>query len=139
MRAVAAWLAFTVAAGIAAPAGAEHEVYYRYTVLGYVKDAKGRPVAGQSVTLVREKTGLAYAAETDAAGFYAVVARLGDETLGEPLSLAIGDARIRLTVRFDATDRTEERGTRVDLDGARWQERAAWFSSTRARVLAPAR
>src|SRR5262245_29237840 len=39
-KSVAALL-FLLAA--AAPAGAEHEVYYRYTVLGYLKDAAGKP------------------------------------------------------------------------------------------------
>ena len=32
----------------AAPAVAEHEIFYRYTVLGYVKDAAGKPSPGQT-------------------------------------------------------------------------------------------
>ncbi len=119
---------------------AEHEVYYRYTVLGYVKDAKGRPVAGTRVDVVREKTGLAYDAETDDRGLYVIVARLGDESLGERLTLSVAKARTRLTVRFDADNHLDERGTRIDLEGARWLERPAWFLSTLARILVtPAR
>ena len=40
-RALAAML--VVAAVFVVPAAAEHEVYYRFTVLGYVKDARGKP------------------------------------------------------------------------------------------------
>ena len=116
---------------------AEHEVYYRYTVLGYVKDAKGRPVAATRVELVRDKTGLSYDVDTDERGLYVLVVRLGDESAGESLTLSTGKVRTRLTVRFDAGNHQDERGTRVDLEGARWLERSAWFRSTLARVLAP--
>ncbi len=40
-----------LAAGIAA---AEHEVYYRYVVLGFVKDARGKPVRGRTVEIGRQ-------------------------------------------------------------------------------------
>ena len=42
---------------LAGPSFAEHEVYYRYTVLGYLKDARGTPLSGVTVSLTREKTG----------------------------------------------------------------------------------
>lgn len=119
----------------AAPAGAEHEVYYRYVVLGFVKDARGRPVAGRQVELVRDKTGFSYLAETDAKGFYVIVARLGDESAGEGLTLTLGGTPWRLTVRFDPTNHTDDRGTRVDLEGVRLVERASWFRSTLAATL----
>jgi len=125
---------------VAGAAGAEHEVYYRYTVLGYVKDARGRPLAKREITIVRDKTGFIYLGETDAKGFYVVVLRLGDESAGERLTLQAGAATTRLTVRLDAANRTEERGTRLDIDGTRFVERAAWFPSTLALYLgAPAR
>ena len=37
------------------PAAGEHEIWYRYTVLGYALDAGGRPRAGERVELVRER------------------------------------------------------------------------------------
>jgi hypothetical protein len=43
-----------------------------------------------------------------------------------------------VTVRFDAANRTDERGTRLDVDGARFVERSAWFSSTLALYLGSA-
>ena len=123
----------------AGPASAEHEVYYRYTVLGYLKDAKGRPLRDREVTVVRDKTGFTYLGETDAGGLYVVILRLGDESLGERLTVKVGAATSRVTVSFDRANRTEERGTRLDLDGARFVERAAWFPSTLALFLGPAR
>ena len=119
----------------AAPAAAEHEVYYRYTVLGYVKDAAGKPRAGQTVELIRDKTGFSYLAETDAAGLFVIVARLGDESAGEALTLRQAGLRTRLVARFDAANHTDERGTRVDLEGARAVERPTWFRSTLVNFL----
>jgi hypothetical protein len=137
MRLVGALVVLVVAVA-AGPASAEHEVYYRYTVLGYVKDASGRPVADMAVQVVRDKTGLPYTARTDAVGLYLVLVRVGDEALGESLSLDIGGVRHQHTVRFDVKNQVDERGTRIDLEGSRLIERPAWFHSTLARVLAPA-
>ena len=124
----------------AAPAMAEHEVYYRFTVLGYVKDAAGKPRVGQAVELTRDKTGFSYLGETDPAGLFVVVARLGDESAGETLTLKIGGARQKLVAKFDAANHTDERGTRVDVEGARFVERPTWFRSTLANLLGtPAR
>jgi hypothetical protein len=119
----------------AAPAAAEHEVYYRYTVLGYVKDAAGKPRPRQTVELIRDKTGFSYLAETDAEGLFVIVARLGDEGAGEALTLQQGGLRTRLVARFDAANHTDERGTRVDLEGSRVLERPTWFRSTLAKFL----
>lgn len=122
-----------VLAGV--PAGAEHEVYYRYLVLGFVKDARGKPVAGRQVELVRDKTGFSYVGETDDKGFYLIIARLGDESAGEPLTLRLGRARTKLTARFDPANHTDDRGTRVDLEGVKFVERTAWFRSTLTQAL----
>ena len=136
VRRLAVALAVIVAAMLAAgPSGAEHEVYYRYTVLGYVKDAKGRALAGREVAVVREKTGFSYLGEADAKGLYVIVVRLGDESRGEHLTVRAGDASTRVVVRFDVGNRSEERGTRVDLEGTRFVERSSWFPSTLALYL----
>ena len=128
-----------LAALAATPAWAEHEVYYRYTVLGYVKDAAGKPRPRQSVELIRDKTGFSYLGDTDAAGLFVIVARLGDESVGEPLTLRLGGTRARVTARFDPANHTDERGTRMDLEGARFVERPAWFRSTLANFLSTPR
>jgi hypothetical protein len=113
-----------------APAGAEHEVYYRYVVLGFVTDAQGRPVSGRQVELIRDKTGFSYLAHTDARGFFLILARLGDESVGEALTLRAGAAVTRLTAAFDPSNHTDHRGARVDLEGERFVERSAGFRAT---------
>jgi hypothetical protein len=120
---------------MAAPAAAEHEVYYRYTVLGYVKDAAGKPRPSQTLELIRDKTGFSYLGETDADGLFVIVARLGDESAGEGLTLRYGAVRTRVTARFDARNHTDERGTRVDLEGGKAVERPTWFRSTLTKLL----
>jgi len=134
MRRGLLWLGLLVAV-VAAPAVAEHEIFYRYTVLGYVKDAAGKPSPGQTVELIRDKTGFSYLGQTDESGLFVIVARLGDESAGESLTLRLGTTRQRLVARFDAANHTDERGTRVDLEGARVFERPAWFRSTLATLL----
>ena len=126
-------------ATMAAPTAAEHEVYYRYTVLGYVKDAAGKPRASETVELIRDKTGFSYLGQTDADGLFVIVARLGDESAGEALTLSYAGVRTRLTARFDAANHTDERGTRVDLEGSRAIERPTWFRSTLVHFLGATR
>ena len=130
-------LAFCAAAlALAAPVAAEHEVYYRYVVLGYVKDVKGAPLRGVTVELVREKTGFSYPAETDAQGFYVIVSRLGDESVGERLRLRAGPVATTVVARFDPQNHSADRGTRLDFVGRKAVERPTWFASTLKRFLA---
>ena len=130
--ALAALVALVLAAG---PAPAEHEIFYRYTVLGYVKDARGKPLPRREITIVRDKTGFSYLGETDARGLYVLVIRLGDESLGERLTIRAGSVTTRVTVQFDVDNRRDERGTRLDVESGRFVERAAWFPSTLALYL----
>ncbi len=124
-----------LAVAVAAPATAEHEIFYRYTVLGYVRDAAGTPRSGQTVELMRDKTGFSYLGHTDEAGLFVIVARLGDESAGESLMLRLGPTQQRLIARFEAANHTEERGTRVDVEGTKVLERPAAFRSTLANLL----
>ena len=122
----------------ALPAAGEHEIWYRYTVLGYALDAGGRPRAGERVELVRDRTQFSYLGDTDARGLYAIIARLGDESAGETLTLRLGGATARVIATFDPTNHTDERGTRVDFDGVRVIERAAAFRATLATFIGAA-
>jgi uncharacterized protein YeaO (DUF488 family) len=124
-------LAVALAVGlIAAPALAEHEPQYRYTVLGYVKDAGGKPRKSVGLEVTRQKTGLAYNGETDASGFYVIVTRLADESRGERLLVRAGPANLSITARFEPADHVTERGTRVDFTGTRATERPELFAAT---------
>ena len=134
---VARALAFCVAGlALASTATAEHEVYYRYVVLGYVKDLKGAPLRGVTVELIREKTGFSYLAETDAEGLYVIVSRLGDESAGERLRIKAGSQSTTIIARFDPQDHAADRGTRLDFLGKKAVERPTRFASTLKRFLA---
>ncbi|HEX4996261.1 MAG TPA: hypothetical protein VFX87_14855 [Methylomirabilota bacterium] len=115
---------------------AEHQVSYRYVVLGYVTDAGNRGRPGVRVELRREKTGFSYLGETDADGFYLIVARLGDESAGETLHLRADSQAMTLTARFDPADHATERGTRVDFTARRPVESPTAFAGTLKRYLA---
>jgi hypothetical protein len=116
-------------------ARAEHQVSYRYVVLGYVTDAQNRGRPGVRVELRREKTGFSYLGETDTEGFYLIVARLGDESLGEVLELRAANQAMTLTARFDPADHATERGTRVDFTARRPVESPTAFAVTLKRYL----
>ena len=120
---------------VSARAAAEHEPSSRFTVLGYVRDARGAPVAGRRVELVRDKTDLPYRGVTDDNGLFVLIARFGDEGAGETLTLRIGERAHTVTARFDPGNHRDERGTRVDLEGDRFVDRAAWFRSTLANLV----
>ena len=115
---------------------AEHTVYYRYTVLGYVKEANGTARSGVEVELVREKTGFSYLGETDETGLYVIVARLGDESVGEALRLRTAKRTVTISARFDPADHVHERGTRLDFIGEKPVETPAAFLATLQRFLA---
>ena len=127
-----------IAASLSHPtlALAEHEVFYRYVVLGYVKDARGAAQSGKEVKAVREKTGLAYYAETDAQGFYRVVVRLEDKDLGNRLRVTVDGVTSTIRASFDPKNRKDERGTRLDFLGKKAVERPTWFAPTLKRFLA---
>ena len=125
----------TPVAFLATPAAAEHTVYYRYVVLGFVKDAKGKLLADRTVEVVRDKTGLTYPGRTDDQGLFVIVVRLGDESAGETLTLRVGGATTTVTARFDPANHVNDRGTRIDLDGSRFVERKDAFQPTLARFV----
>ena len=134
-RAVVVLIVLALAEAPVAPVAAEHTVDTRYVVLGFVKGAEGKLRSGQGVDVVRDKTGFAYSGRTDEQGFFVVVVRLGDESAGETLTLRIGPVTTTVTARFDPTDHTDDRGTRVDLDDTTFVERAAAFRPTLARFV----
>jgi len=117
------------------PALAEHEVQFRYTVLGYVKDAAGKPRKGMALEVTRQKTGLSYPGETDASGLYVIVTRMADESLGERLLVRAGPRSLQVSAKFDPADHAAERGTRVDFTGAKVVERPELFTPTLKQFL----
>ncbi|MDP2622463.1 MAG: carboxypeptidase-like regulatory domain-containing protein, partial [Actinomycetota bacterium] len=106
---------FAALLSLGTPAEATHELTHRYVVLGYVRDGTHRPIAGGTVEVVREKTGLSYFTESDAQGFYVVVVHLQDEDLLDTLRVNAGRATIRIQARFNPLNSRSHRGTRVDF------------------------
>ena len=132
---IAISLAWLHLVALVAPLAAEHAVEYRFVVLGYLQDAKGLPRPGVRIELTREKTGFSYLGETDESGLYVIVARLGDESLGEALRLRAGDRTIMLAARFDPANHALERGARWDFVDGRPVDRSPQFHETLARFL----
>lgn len=123
-------LAVATVLSLTAPVEATHAVDHRYLVLGYVTDAKGKPLPRAVIRVVREKTGLSYAAEPDTEGFYVVVVHLHDEDLLDRLLVGAGTTTIRVEAQFERGNGTDPRGTRVDFAGREAREwRAAFFST----------
>jgi hypothetical protein len=137
-RLVSATLVLAALVAPAASVQAEHEIYYRYTVIGYVRDAAGAPLRDEPLAIVRDKTDFSYLARTDDSGMFLLITRLGDESAGETLTLKYRDASVTLTARFDPANHTEERGTRVDVEAGRFIERPTWFRSTLTQFLGSA-
>lgn len=136
MRRIGRLLLVTLAVLAAAgPVGAEHTVYFRYVVLGFLKDPGGKLLREHPIDVVRDKTGFAYYGETDSQGFYVVVVRLGDESAGETLTVRVGGVTTMITVRFDPANHRDDRGTRVDLEGGKLVERTTAFQPTLVRFL----
>jgi len=133
------FLGIVLAAGlgglVTAPALAEHEPQYRYTVLGYVKDTAGNPRKGVGLEVIRQKTGFAYVGETDASGLYVIVTRLADENRSDLLLVRAGPASLMIAARFEPADHNTERGTKVDFTGSRVTERPELFAATLKRFL----
>lgn len=128
-------LAAVALAALGGSAEAAHEVDHRYVVVGYVRNDIGRAVAGVTVRVVREKTGLIHRAETDAEGFYLAIVHLHDEDLGEALQIMTDGASLRVQARFDPGDRRSPRGPRVDFGGGRAWERREAFAGSLAEYL----
>jgi len=134
--ALAIVLALVVGVSLATSSAlAEHEPQYRYTVLGYVKDAAGKPRKGVGLEVIRQKTGFTYVGETDASGLYVIVTRLTDENRSERLLVRAGPASLMIAARFNPADHVSERGTQVDFTGSRAAERADLFPATLKRFL----
>ena len=128
-------LAVLLLALVAWEAHAEHEANHRYLILGYVKDAKGRPLRGVAVRVTRVKTGLGYNETSDQNGFYAIIVHLDDEDLGEQLHVSARTASVLHTAQFNQADARTERGTRLDFVGTRVEERRSWFFGTLKQYL----
>jgi len=107
-----------------APARAEHEIYYRYVVLGFVKDAQGRRWRARAAADPRQDRLLVPGADRRRRLLPDRRASRRRER-GESLTLRAGTIATRLVAAFDPANHTEHRGARVDLEGTRFVEQRA--------------
>lgn len=114
--------AFFLAVLCAGPVHAEHEVDHRYTVEGYVLDARKIPQSDVIVT-VTTREGLVGRAVTDRRGYYRVQLHLHDPDLGRELTVKAGDRQARIRVTFDPADKHTARVHDLNFVGAETSEK----------------
>ena len=137
-RTIAALVAAAATPALVLPPAVEaiHQVDHRYVILGYVRDATGRPLPGKVVRVIRQKTGLILEGETDADGFYVVIVHLHDEDMLQALLVSVGPrVTVRLEARFNLFDSRTPRGTRVDFTDGVPRERSEEFATALERYV----
>lgn len=106
----------------AGPALAEHEVDHRYTVEGYVLDARKIPQTDVNV-VVSTGEGPAGRAVTDRRGYYRIQLHLHDADLGRELTVKAGERQARIRVKFDPADKHTARVHYLNFVGAETSEK----------------
>jgi len=94
---------------------ATHETDHRFTVYGYVRDAKGTAVQDAKVMVVDNRLGEGATAFTDPSGYYEVLLHLHNENMGDEISITTPDETKTVTATFDPKDMTTERKLQVDF------------------------
>jgi hypothetical protein len=94
---------------------ATHEADHRYTVYGYVRDAKGHAVQDVKVMVVDNRIGEGSTAFTDRHGYYEVLLHLHDANVGDEIAITTPDETKTITAQFNPEDHTTERRVQVDF------------------------
>ncbi len=94
---------------------ATHEADHRYTVYGYVRDAKGRAVQDTKVMVVDNRVGEGSTAFTDKNGYYEVLLHLHDSNLGDEVTITTPEETKTVVAQFDPEDHMAERKVQVDF------------------------
>jgi hypothetical protein len=94
---------------------ATHEANHRYTVYGYVRDAKGQTLQDAKVMVVDNRIGEGSTAFTDKNGYYEVLLHLHDNNVGDEIAITTQDETKTITAQFDAEDHMTERKVQVDF------------------------
>ena len=94
---------------------ATHETHHRYTVYGYVRDAKGSAIQDAKVMVVDARLGEGSTAFTDRSGYYEVLLHLHNENMGDEISITTPDETKKINATFNPADMTTERKVQVDF------------------------
>ena len=94
---------------------ATHETNHRFTVYGYVRDAKGSAIQDAKVMVVDNRIGEGATAFTDRSGYYEVLLHLHNQNLGDEVSITTPDETKTINASFDPADMATERKVQVDF------------------------
>ncbi len=94
---------------------ATHEANHRYTVYGYVRDAKGQAAQDTKVMVVDNRIGEGSTAFTDKNGYYEVLLHLHDTNVGDEIAITTPDETKTITAQFNPDDHMTERKVQVDF------------------------
>jgi hypothetical protein len=94
---------------------ATHEADHRFTVYGYVRDDRGRPVKGERVIVVDDRSDQAHTAFTDGDGYYEALLHLHNQDMGNEITLMVRDEKKSIRATFDPEDKSSERKVQVDF------------------------
>ena len=96
-------------------ARATHEVDHRFIVYGYVWDDRGRPVKGERVIVVDDRTDQANTTFTDGDGYYEALLHLHNQDMGDEITVMVSNQKKSIRATFDTEDKSSERKMRVDF------------------------
>lgn len=94
---------------------ATHETDHRFTVFGYVRDDKGKPIEDTKVMVVDTRVGEGSTAFTDRSGYYEVLLHLHNDNLGDEIKITAQDQSKTIIANFDPSDKRTERKVQVDF------------------------
>jgi LPXTG-motif cell wall-anchored protein len=94
---------------------ATHETDHRYTVFGYVRNDKGRPMADTRVTVRDTRLDEAAVAFTDRKGYYETTLHLHNDSLGDEIVVTVGTEEKKHRATFNPDDKQTERKVQVDF------------------------
>jgi len=123
-------------------AWATHEADHRFTVYGYVRDAKGVAIEDARVMVVDTQIGEGSTAFTDRSGYYEVLLHLHSKNLGDEISITALDEVKKITATFDPEDKTTARMVQVDFGAVPAEKLTSsfqfWIYGTGAAIIVAA-
>lgn len=100
------------------PVLATHEAEHRFTVYGYVRDDRGRPMVDEKVIVVDTRLDEALTTFADQDGYYEALLHLHNEDLGDEVVVMVKEQRKSIRVTFDPDDKHTERKAEVNFGSA---------------------
>ena len=100
---------------LAGPAAATHKIDHRYTIWGEITYEDGSPAAGVTINFTVKDDVALGETKTDPKGRYRVLLHVHNEDLYKIFDMRVGNVTRKVRILFNPSDRTTERGQRIDL------------------------